>query len=252
MHLIDKLYEADYDFPIWEGGISKNCMLATTPRSGSTYLSIKLWQAGMLGAPMEYFFFNSMKNLIKRLGFGDYSNMNNEAILHYWERVTELRTSPNGVFSYKMFMPHLGLIIDKHKDLFKKIRPEYIIYLTRDDILGQAISHYRAIKSRAWFKDVPGENVEYNYAEIKSLMESITIQQKSWESIFTLLGVTPMRVNYEQFLQSEEKIIQDVFDFIGEKYVQTSRMSIPLIKAQADELSSEWRDRFLLEHEELR
>ena len=47
-------YEAKFDFPLTAGQPEIVYLLATVPRTGSTYLSHILWQTGCLGAPLEY------------------------------------------------------------------------------------------------------------------------------------------------------------------------------------------------------
>src|SRR3954466_5530762 len=102
MHTVAALYSASHDFPRREEGPSNTFMLATIPRSGSTYFAIRLWQTGALGAPMEYLNFPILGRLLKRLRVD--LPMDARSVLKYWKAVKALRTSPNGVFGYKMFM----------------------------------------------------------------------------------------------------------------------------------------------------
>ena len=47
-------YEAEFDFPAYRGSARRPYMLASVPRSGSTFVSHLLWETGCLGAPLEY------------------------------------------------------------------------------------------------------------------------------------------------------------------------------------------------------
>lgn len=47
-------YEAEFDFPLRPSPPPRPYLLASTPRSGSTYVSHLFWQTGCLGAPLEY------------------------------------------------------------------------------------------------------------------------------------------------------------------------------------------------------
>ena len=51
---MDTGYEAKFDFPARDRAPERSYLLATVPRSGSTYLSHVLWRTGCLGAPLEY------------------------------------------------------------------------------------------------------------------------------------------------------------------------------------------------------
>lgn len=53
-HVIRTLYDADADFNRFGRAPVGTYMLATLPRSGSIFCAIRLWQTGLLGAPMEY------------------------------------------------------------------------------------------------------------------------------------------------------------------------------------------------------
>jgi trehalose 2-sulfotransferase len=68
MHVINRLYMAEFDFRTKvEQRLSY--MIATVPRSGSTYFAIQMWRTGVLGAPMEYLNFPAMaKQLMPRFG----------------------------------------------------------------------------------------------------------------------------------------------------------------------------------------
>src|SRR5262249_13182638 len=78
-------------------------MVASTPRSGSTYLCYQLWGTGQLGAPQEYFNYNSlMLEMAVRLGTTN--------IHDYVRRLFEIRTSANGVFAFKAHWSHFQLL----------------------------------------------------------------------------------------------------------------------------------------------
>ena len=55
---MDTGYEAKFDFPARAAAPERPYLLATVPRSGSTYLSHVLWRTGCLGAPLEYLNFD--------------------------------------------------------------------------------------------------------------------------------------------------------------------------------------------------
>lgn len=100
-HLIGQLYSEAYDLLARKDRPKTRYMVASIPRSGSTYFCLQMWRQGVFGAPMEYINFPRLRRLIDRLGSGD--------VVRHWRRVQRVRTTPNGVFGYKSFVPDLLL-----------------------------------------------------------------------------------------------------------------------------------------------
>jgi len=243
MHTINRLYTAEFDFQEHESPPTKTLMLATIPRSGSTFFAECLWRTGKLGSPMEYANLPNRSEMFNRLGASDWCD--------YWDKVKRVRTSPNGVFSYKMFGRNLLEISREHRDLYWKIASTHVVYLTRDDVLGQAISYSRAIKSKAWFAGVKNaRGVEYSGAHIAACIRSIHQQRAFWESAFTLADADVLRISYEDFLRNQDATLRRIVSFVGESYCADTELTIPMIEKQRDEISEEWRQRYLEEHGE--
>lgn len=249
-HVINALYDRDFDFNCFGRRPVGSYMLATVPRSGSTYCAIKLWQTGLLGAPMEYLNFRIMGALFNRLGY----RMDNETSLppdqvrRYWRDVQRLRTSPNGVFGYKMFTSLYMDISRRAPAFLEEITPNYVIYLTRRDVVGQAISYSRAQRSRAWFGDVAEAlDVDYDFEHIQSCVQGIEGQKSSWERVFELTSTSPVRIYYEDLLEDDTVVSSQVLDALGIKPDPTQRIDIPMIKRQRDETTNVWRHRYLAE-----
>jgi LPS sulfotransferase NodH len=99
----------------------------------------------VLGAPAEYVNLYIISKLYERL----------QAIsmLDYWHKVSRLRTSPNGVFGFKMFPRGLMTTAKEHPGLLKKLRSENVIYLKRNDKIAQAVSF---VQFRLHNRDNPG------------------------------------------------------------------------------------------------
>jgi len=231
------MYDPEFDFPPQEE-VSKSLMVATLPRSGSTYFCIRLWQTGVLGAPMEYPNFGTMKTLFSRLQSKDW--------VDYWRKVKRLRTSPNGVFGYKMFISNMMEIGREHSSLLKEFAPDYVVYLTRKNVVDQALSYHRAIKTRAWFGGVQEQvSPAYNKEEIIDAVKQVKRQHVFWENIFSVTEANVYRTTYEDFLEQPEVIIEDIVNMIGVEQDKASRLDIPMIGIQRDEVTDDWRQRFL-------
>ena len=247
-HVIHRLYDREFDFELQPVTKKLSYMLATVPRSGSTLCAIRLWQTGMLGAPMEYLNFQIIGKFLSRLGYTPSADGFPELhqIAGYWRQVGAVRTSKNGVFGYKMFMSNFLDISRRYPSLLAKITPNFVIYLTRRDIVGQAISYSRALQSKTWFADVRNAKpVEYSYEHVKYCLNMVQSQNDFWEEVFRKTNVTPIRVNYESLSASLDETLSHVMSSMGLDWGRREALDIPLIRKQADDTSKAWRDEFL-------
>lgn len=247
VHVSNRLYSSEMDFNCFGQDPIGSYMLATTPRSGSTYCAIRLWQTGLLGAPMEYLNFRVAGNLLRRLGYqvSDKGHVPMQRMSAYWRDVQRLRSSSNGVFGYKMFISNYVGIARHAPNFLKKITPHYVVYLTRQDVIGQAISYSRALRSKVWFAGVAGTPaVDYDYAHIKDALRSIGEQEAAWERVFEMTGADPIRITYEDLMAVSSTVINHILNAMGIKPDESRAVSVPMIDRQTDGVSKEWRERF--------
>jgi LPS sulfotransferase NodH len=237
MLLIRDLYRKEYDRPVKVSRPAKSIMIATIPRSGSTFFGICMWHEGVFGLPLEYLNPNTSAFIRKRLG----RNLD-----EYWRNVQSVRCTPNLVFCYKMFIANYIHYQRKHTAFLERIAPDHVIYLTRGDKVGQAISYARAIQTRRWFAAVEEQNpAEYSYARIRAQEKAIRDQERFWERIFDVTGTVPLRVEYEQLLSDRAAVMHRIADFAGVKLDPAQRLEIGNIEKQSDRTNDDWRERYL-------
>src|SRR5690349_5765367 len=127
-------YEAQFDFPGRPGPPEQVYLLASVPRSGSTYVSHLLWQTGCLGAPLEYLNFEPS-------GPYGFASESPAAQADLWRSALHCRTSPNGVFGLKAFPLQLEgvhranpqLVGTVMRTLFPRGRQARVVELRRRD-----------------------------------------------------------------------------------------------------------------------
>jgi LPS sulfotransferase NodH len=247
-HFVMRMYDREMDFMTYRARPGCRYILATMPRSGSTLCSIRLWQSGQLGAPLEYLNFRMATRLLERLGYGvdeDGRPKDANQLVGYWKNLQQLRTSPNGVFGCKVFVSNLMVLANRYPEFVSRIAPTHVVYLTRMDLVGQAISYYRAQRSSAWFGGVQAKQaVEYDFKRIQSCLVSICTQTAVWERLFETWGVMPLRVSYEQMCRQPRAVTSVVKTHLGIAHDPAARLSVPLIVKQADHTSEAWRARF--------
>src|SRR5262249_41256156 len=109
-----------FDFPRRTAAPTIYYIVASTPRSGSTFLCRRLWSTGLMGAPAEYFNYQGfMLQMVARL-----RSVN---IFHYVRQLFAIRTSPNGVFGAKVHFNHFRFMAEAEiQPLFPQLRVVYI------------------------------------------------------------------------------------------------------------------------------
>jgi len=239
VHVIGRLYQSEFDFPTFPSQRRTEYMLATVPRSGSTHLAVELWRTGVLGAPMEYANPPYIAMLRSRLA-GDTD------IVRYWNDVRDLRTSPNGIFGYKMFIANYLQCEELHPALLREIAPDKVIFLTRRDVLQQSISLLRATQTKAWFHGIENlKEPEYSYGDIKSGVLQIQQDVETWQKIFALGGASVYPVLYEDLQVDEAKVVAGICAYLGVAYDPSSFLDIPRMSVQRTRESMDWKQRFL-------
>lgn len=232
------LYSDAYDFPSFEGRPPTSYMLAAIPRSGSTHLAVQLWKSGVMGAPMEYPNAPFMDPMRHRLGTGD-------DLVAYWNAVKRVRTSRNGVFGYKMFVSDYVRSGNQHPELLSEITPDKVIFLTRSNLIEQAVSYSKAIHSGAWFHGVRmREKPAYDVEDIRLCIAALQYQIDFWNELFTLTQTAVHAVTYESLLADPEGVVKGVANFLGVEFDPTATMDLPCMRTQRDAESADWVRRY--------
>ena len=242
MHVSELLYTTRFDFPSHRHARPTiQLMIATVPRSGSTAFCLELWRTGLLGAPLEY---TNLKMVNQDIRWKKLLRRESE----YWRVLQSVRTGLNGVFSYKFFVQGYAEILKEKPKLLRRIAPTHVVYLTRKDKLAQAISYSRAIRSGAWFANVPLEKpCEYDGAHIRECLDTLSLQEQSWEHVFDITCAKPLRVTYEGFLASPRSTVQAVLEYVVPGSLTGQPLQIPQLEIQRDMASDDWKSRFLME-----
>lgn len=238
-HFVSRLYEASTDFPYRGAGPIKTYMIATTPRCGSTHFCMELWRAGCFGAPMEYLNLRNRDNMIARLS-------PTLDLSEYWHNVQNIRTSPNGVFGFKMFFQNFRYIAKQHPALLAHIASQKVIMLKRRDRVAQAISYARAMQTSVWFAGMRNKVPPvYNYGEIRRADKMLRRQNAAWDSAFALTDEKPLTIYHEDFCRDPARIYRKIALFLGIDLAASKVIQLEVLERQADEISDDWTARFL-------
>ncbi len=224
-------------------------ILASVPRTGSTYLSHLLWRTGCLGAPLEYLNFEPTGPL------GAASN-SPDAQIKLWRRAISFRTSPNGVFGVKTFplqMEELGrknpkLLSMVMRFLLAKGAGSKVVQLRRRDKAAHAISLARASLSGIWRAEQEKDGVEhvpYSPALVQRAEHELALQEQAWQQMYRETGITPLVVWYEDVVENSDPVVRQVADYLGVTLDPAMAVDIPEIQQQDQTGARQWKERYL-------
>jgi len=245
LDVVETGYEGKFDFPGRAPEITY--MLATVPRTGSSWLNHVLWRTGCLGAPLEYLNFD-------KAGPYFFAHDAPDEQIWLWRSILRRRTSPNGVFGVKCFPMQLEALHQSNPALLSAIwsallpagQPGRVVYLARRDRTAHAISYARATISGIWRKEQEaGERVEpdYDEAAFATAGQWIDAQARAWEGMFETLRIEPLRLWYEDLLSSPEDAARQVADYLGVTLDPAAIVDIPPVEKQSEAGSRVWAER---------
>ena len=245
---IETGYEERWDFPVRDGLPERTYMLATVPRTGSSYFSHLLWRTGCLGAPLEYL--NFLPSGPARLAIGD-PHQQTEA----WRSILRRRTSPNGVFGVKCFSLQLRELQQRNPALLREAfsitllrgTATRVVRLKRRDRTAHSISYARATLSGVWRKeqeDRTNAHIEYSDTAIDQARDFLDRQEADWDMLLGELRIEPLTLWYEDILERSGTSVQNVADYLGVVVNPSAAVPIYEVEKQSEEESKLWRERY--------
>jgi LPS sulfotransferase NodH len=245
---IETGYETKFDFPDHPGLPERIYMLATVPRTGSTYVSHLLWRSGCLGAPLEYL------NFLPASPYA-FAHGQPKTQTALWRSALHRRTSPNGVFGVKCFSLQLrelqqqnpSLLLEVFAAAFPAGRKAHVIRLKRRDHVAHAVSYARAALSGVWRKEQEpsgGAAVEYSAQAVDEARQLLDRQEADWDLLLREVGAEPLTLWYEDAVERPEETVRNVAAFLDVRLDPAATVSIPEVKKQAEEPSKLWAERY--------
>lgn len=237
-------YEAKFDFPARDAAPDRPYLLATVPRSGSTYLSHVLWRTGCLGAPLEYLNFEPA---------GPYGHANTAPAeqRRLWLTALRTRTSPNGVFGLKGFPLQLEALQQGNPTLLAHVMRQVlpsradsrVVYLRRRDRTAHAISYARAILSGVWRKEQEHAAMaepDYSPLAVERASRLIDEQESAWEEMFADLKLTTLTLWYEDVIAAPARSAAEVAAYLGVTLDPGAEVAVPMVERQSQADARVW------------
>jgi len=207
------------------------------PRSGSTYLTRVLASTDVLGRPVEF----DAADLTEAAERGPDGALP--------PKVEKTRT-PNGVYGLKVFSHQFDVVTNAR--WAANLPGLQFIHLDRLDLLGQAISHVRALQTNRYESaGEPQRAPHYDDRAIGRMMMQIAHNQARWRVWFARNGLTVLRLTYEEVVRDPQEAAEAVARHVGILTVPRVDLSRVAMAIQRDALSDLWRQKFLAQRRDL-
>jgi LPS sulfotransferase NodH len=222
---------------------TKSYLVASSFRSGSNHLCLCLWETGVLGAPWEYFNYDTEKRFM-------YSRLGAQSPADYLRKLIACRTSRNGVFGIKAHFRHFEQALREYPPLLEILRDVKFVYINRRDKIAQAVSLARALQTGAWYTFAKSEKVPLFYSRefIDECVDEVRKQTLTWVIWFRERGITPLTVHYELLLADPPATIAKVASYIAVDLDPAARVELPRLEKQADGINQDWCARYRQDH----
>lgn len=161
-------------------------IIAASPRSGSSWLASMARATGVMGDPQEWF------------GPWRTGAARDRTVAAAHEAAAG--ATPNGIAALKLFPHHLAAA-QAHIRLFDWFPRAAWVHLVRRDLLGQAVSLWRADGSGAWKQKAAGPAASappYDAAAIESFLRTCAAYEADWRAFFARTGIEPLTLAYEE------------------------------------------------------
>jgi trehalose 2-sulfotransferase len=240
-------YEERFDFPVRGAVPERPWLLASVPRSGSTFVSHLLWASGCLGAPLEYL------NFAPSGPFG-FASESPTGQAELWRDVLRRRTAPNGVFGLKAFPLQLqelhrhnpALMAEVMGLMFPSRERARVVELRRRDRTAHAISYARATLSGIWRREQESKDRDepsYSAQAMAQAEQLIALQEAVWQAMYRDLRIEPLTIWYEDVLSEPEAAVHAVASHLGVTVDPAAAVTVPTVERQSQAGARDWAER---------
>lgn len=221
----------------------KRYLIATTPRTGSTFLCSRIGEFGALGYPMEFLnetYIGEFDRIFPSPSLSDYEGF-----------VAATFSSPDKVFGLKADWwqfyeaQRLGFAGGLVSPL------DLIVYLRRNDIVAQAVSLVLASETHVWharevFQDdlsTLHTGIEYDQGRIIAAAQRLLDEEFYWREFFKRSATPIVELAYEQLSQDIDTAVHEIAASLGVDLEPTAP-SAQAITQTTSRVGAAWIERF--------
>ena len=232
-------YASSYDLPPYDG-TTHTYLVATTQRTGSHYLAHLLARVGTVGVPFEYL--NHYRSLLELDERGWSRSVDSH--LQLFTEMRRRRTGSAGWFGVKAHW-HTWQSVTANAQVRDVVRPDRFVYLSRVDVVAQAVS--LAIAEQTWvWVDVGQERhpATYSRRSIEGALQRIDTERAAWESYFAHQSIDVLRLTYEGLIANPDGSVDRVLRHLGMGESKRPFRNMPLPHPRSDGLVERWSQRY--------
>ena len=212
--------------------VASGYLICTEARTGSTFLCRALASTGVLGRPNEHFAWPRNRIAVGRDPAGGL------------DALIAASATPNGVYGLKLFSYQFDMM--QSSGWIGRLDDPCFIHLERNDLLGQAISHLRAMQTDQYISNLPSAGEpRYDHRALSEVLANLARNQARWRQYFARNGIAPLRLVYEEVIADPLAAVRAVARHVGIAEPAALDLSEIETHIQRDALSGEWRERFL-------
>lgn len=237
-------------------------VICTTPRSGSTLLCRLLQETGVAGHPQSWFHRPSVDDWRSDLGLSAVAN-SDDSLRETVDAAIGRGRGASPIFALRLqqhsfhhlmsclrqLAPDSTTDVETLTTVFGRAR---LIYLSRTDVLAQAVSYVRASQTGLWHRNADGSELErlapprepiYDRVAIATELAALTAQNDAWREWFEVEQVTPLTLTYEQLAQNPIGVLGHILDDLGFDPAVCSTVATPTARL-SDRTNRAWIARF--------
>ena len=233
--------------------------VCATPRTGSSLLCGLLLSTGIAGRPESYFRGSDIPTWATQWGIADDSGAVDFGVFVRRARVEG--ATDNGVFACRVMWGSLDEVVDGLRSSSPDCRGDDLdvlrqafgelrfVFLSRQDVVAQAVSWARAEQTDVWHEPIGGGRVQarsaavYDRAQIDELVSTIETHNHAWHEWFARVGVQPLELRYETLEEAPITTTREIVAALGLELDHEARIRIGHLRLR-DELNSAWIERY--------
>ncbi len=248
---------------------SRAYFICADARTGSSLLAATLRQTGLAGKPFEYFVETEIDKPWMREELRVPEAVAFTGFRDWRDYIVAAGAELNGVFAATVHWFQLGNALATFRseapgaptrpvEILRAFFPELrLIWLTRDNLVAQAISHYVAMKTGVWRRRrghaPPGDRTDhlapYDFPAIDWQVRSAIVAHEGWRETFADARELPLPLTYEQLSADLDGSVRGVFDHLGLSLGDSS-VPPPALQKQASDWSLDLERRYRAERAE--
>ena len=243
---IPSVADRHFDYP-GPYPLRQSYIIASTPRSGSTFLSSVLWQTGVLGAPTEYWNCHKRESP-KPIGSRMMQRLEAASRSDYLKKLLACRTTKNGMFGVKVQFDDFEEMLRQFPEVLDRLSPVNYIYIERADKVAQAVSMAKAMQTGVWASTGGRQRsvspAVYNKEMIARCLKKLEEQRFGWLRWFEANKIDPLTVSYEMLAMHPAATVRKIVRFLGAEKDRPQKVPIRMTEPQSDGTNKEWVTRF--------